>query len=105
MMSMEDVNDIHRFMCGELKKTGAHVDGIYVCPHEEGECDCRKPEIGLFLRAEKDFPIDKSRSFMVGDSKSDVKAGMRYGVRTILTDSLRDAVTAILEESKKENNP
>ena len=104
MMSMEEVNDIHRFMCAELEKAGAHVDGVYVCPHNEGECDCRKPGIGLFRQAEKDFPIDKRRSWMVGDSMSDVEAGERYGVRTILTDSLRDAVNTILKESKKEND-
>ena len=101
---METVNDIHSFMCDELEKASAHIDGIYVCPHDDGECDCRKPQIGLFLMAEKDFSIDKTCSWMVGDSESDIKAGKRYGIKTILTDRLQDAVATILQESIKEND-
>lgn len=97
MMTMEAVDDIHRRMCDALGQVGAHIDGIYVCPHDIGQCTCRKPEIGLFLQAEQDFPIDKSRSWMVGDSDTDVEAGRRYGVRTILTTDLPSAVKQILE--------
>lgn len=101
MMTMDDVRDIHQFMLEELEKLGARVDGIYVCPHNEGECSCRKPEIGLFLMAEKDFLIDRERSWMVGDSGTDVEAGERYGVRSLLTDNLRGAVKTILEMEAK----
>ena len=97
MMTMDAVSDIHEKMCRELAKTEAYVDGIYVCPHENGTCTCRKPEIGLFLQAEQEFEIDKSQSWMVGDGDSDVEAGQRYGVRTIHTKSLSDAVKYILE--------
>lgn len=104
MLTMDQVEEVHRFMLEELAKQGARIDGIYVCPHNVGECTCRKPEIGLFLMAEKDFPIDRNRSWMVGDSETDVEAGKRYGVRTILTDSLPEAVIAILKEAEEEND-
>ena len=84
LMTAEQVDEIHRRMCAELEKCGAHIDDIYVCPHGEGECSCRKPEIGLFLMAERKFAVDKSASWMIGDSESDVEAGRRYGVRTVL---------------------
>lgn len=100
MMTMEAVEDIHRHMCAALAEVGARIDGIYVCPHNEGECHCRKPEIGLFLQAEKDFPIDRAASWMVGDSDTDTEAGQRYGVRTIQTTSLPDAVEQILESER-----
>lgn len=100
MMTMEAVEDIHRRMCEALAEADAHIDGIYVCPHNEGECTCRKPDIGLFLQAESDFPIDRASSWMVGDSDTDVEAGRRYGVRTILTTSLPDAVEEILERDR-----
>lgn len=100
MLTTADVEDVHRYMCAELEKAGAHIDNVYVCPHEKGECSCRKPEIGLFLMAEKDFPIDKSRSWMVGDSESDVEAGKRYGIRTIRTGNLLEAVATILNEEE-----
>lgn len=83
LMTMHDLNKIHFFMEEELQNHGAHVDGIYVCPHEKGTCHCRKPDIGLFLQAEQEFPVDKSKSWMVGDSESDIKAGRNYGIRTI----------------------
>lgn len=104
MLTMDQVEDVHRFMLEELAKQGARIDGIYVCPHNVGECTCRKPEIGLFLKAEKDFPIDKNCSWMVGDSETDAEAGKRYGVKTILTDSLPEAVISILKESEEGNN-
>jgi len=79
------VDRLHQRMCRALEGQGARIDGIFVCPHEKGTCRCRKPEIGLFLQAERHFQVDKARSWMVGDSGSDILAGRRYGVRTILT--------------------
>lgn len=52
-MSMSDLNNIHKSMCNELTHKNAKIDDIFVCPHDEGECNCRKPQIGLFLQAEK----------------------------------------------------
>lgn len=100
MMTRGDVDEIHCKMCLELSKVGAQIDGIYVCPHDVGQCHCRKPDIGLFIKAEEDHPIDKSLSWMVGDSASDVEAGQRYGIRTIMTQNLQNAVSKILEEAK-----
>ena len=87
MMTLRQVDELHAKMCGELARQGAHIDAIFVCPHGEGECHCRKPEIGLFLRAEEAFEVDKTRSWMIGDSASDILAGERYGIRTILVNS------------------
>lgn len=104
MLTMTDVEDVHAYMRETLAKSGAHVDGIYVCPHEIGECTCRKPDIGLFLMAERDYTIDKARSWMVGDSNTDVEAGERYGVRSLRTDKLAQAVEIILGmEERKED--
>lgn len=96
MMTMADVAAVHRRLEEELAKCEAHLDGIYICPHDEGECSCHKPDIGLFLQAERDFAIDKASSWMVGDSPTDEQAGQRYGVRTLLTGDLPGAVDIIL---------
>jgi D-glycero-D-manno-heptose 1,7-bisphosphate phosphatase len=59
------------------------IDGIFVCPHERGECDCRKPGTGLFRQALKRFPgIEIERSVMIGDTDSDIEAGRAIGART-----------------------
>ena len=91
--TFEQLQTIHNKMEMELGKEGAFVDAIYVCPHHtdkgfSGErpeykcdCDCRKPKPGLLLQAAKDFNIDLSQSYMIGDSDRDVKAGKNAGVK------------------------
>lgn len=90
-VTIEQLNEIHRKMATELGKSGAYVDAIYYCPHHpdngyEGEitelkidCDCRKPKPGMLIKASKDFNIDLSKSLMIGDSDSDIKAGDAAG--------------------------
>ena len=85
--TFEELALIHAKMETELGKEGAFIDGIYFCPHhtDKGfprerveykcDCDCRKPKTGLFLQAAKDFNIDLSQSYMIGDNENDVKAG------------------------------
>lgn len=91
--TFEELQTIHDKMETELGKVGAFVDAIYVCPHHtdkgfEGErpeykrnCDCRKPKPGLLLQAAKEFNIDLSESYMIGDSHRDVEAGENAGVK------------------------
>lgn len=87
MLTEEQVERLHARLQAHLGQEKAALDGIYVCPHNIGECHCRKPDIGLFLHAEKDFDIDKNASWMVGDSQTDIEAGSRYGISTILIGS------------------
>ena len=91
--TFEQLQTIHNKMETELGKEGAFVDAIYVCPHHtdkgfSGErpeykcdCDCRKPKPGLLLQAAKDFNIDLSQSYMIGDSDGDERAGENAGVK------------------------
>lgn len=91
-----ELEEIHNKMETELGKAGAYLDRIYFCPHHphrgyEGEivelkidCDCRKPKPGMLLKAAKDFNIDLTQSFMVGDSDNDIKAGIAAGCKSIL---------------------
>ena len=89
LMTHEDLATVHDYLQSELNNHGVSIDAIFYCPHDYNQCKCRKPEIGLFLEAEKIFSIDKSASYMIGDSASDIEAGRRYGVRTI---SINDAL-------------
>lgn len=91
--TFEELQEIHSKMETELGKEGAFLDGIYFCPHHtdkgfKGErpeykcgCGCRKPKPGLLLKAAKDFNIDLSQSYMVGDSENDVLAGKNAGCK------------------------
>lgn len=89
----EDVmNAVHEQLVAQLKDAGAHLDGLYVCPHHPTEgvppfradCDCRKPKPGLLLRAAHDLDLDLRESSMVGDKASDLLVAPSVGARAIL---------------------
>jgi histidinol-phosphate phosphatase family protein len=84
-----DVERVHEHLAQQLASDGARIDAFYFCPHHpdfgpEPGCRCRKPKTGMIDRAVQDFGIDVRRSFLVGDKTSDVAAGQRAGLRTIL---------------------
>ena len=95
-VTFEQLDEIHNKMETLLGQEGAYLDGIYFCPHHpdkgfEGEipelkidCECRKPKPGMILQAAKDFNIDLSSSWMVGDGKSDIECGKNAGCRAAL---------------------
>jgi D-glycero-D-manno-heptose 1,7-bisphosphate phosphatase len=74
---------IHSNMRSHLAQHGARLDAIYYCPHDVGECQCRKPDVGLFEQARKAFPWAAHNSVIIGDSLSDIQAGQRLGMKTI----------------------
>ena len=92
-VSWDELHEIHKKMETLLGKDGAYIDGLYICPHHpdkgfEGErpeykfdCECRKPKPGLLLQAAKDFNIDLSQSYMIGDSNRDIEAGRSAGCK------------------------
>jgi D-glycero-D-manno-heptose 1,7-bisphosphate phosphatase len=60
------------------------LDEIRVCYHDDKDnCACRKPAPGLLLDAAKNYSIDLSQSFMIGDRWKDIEAGQRAGCKTI----------------------
>lgn len=94
----KELDEINQHLEFLLENRGAHLDGIYYCPHydlpfENGreeflcECFCRKPKPGLLLKAAEDFDIDLSSSFMVGDTKRDTDAGSAAGCKSVFVKS------------------
>ena len=83
---------VHEKMEKQLAEKGARVDGIYICPHHpeakeekfRRNCNCRKPKNGLFKAAAEDLHIDLTRSYVVGDRWSDLKAADKCGSKGIL---------------------
>jgi D-glycero-D-manno-heptose 1,7-bisphosphate phosphatase len=84
LVSLAEMEAIHRRMCRELANAGATIDAVYYCPHEKlPPCSCRKPSAGMLLSAARDHEIDLAESWMVGDSADDVEAGKNAGCRTV----------------------
>lgn len=115
--TFEELTTIHNKMETLLGKAGAYIDGLYVCPHHtdkgfEGErieykydCECRKPKPGLILQAAKDFNIDLSQSYIIGDSDNDVKAGINASLKECIKidntsgNNLLSAVKSIISKA------
>jgi D-glycero-D-manno-heptose 1,7-bisphosphate phosphatase len=78
-----------------LAATGARLDAFYYCPHLPQSanvryairCLCRKPQPGLMRRAAREWRLDLSQSWLIGDVLDDVEAGNRAGCRTVLLEN------------------
>lgn len=87
LYSAADVDAIHARLRSLLQASGAKIDGFYYCPHDKGQCNCRKPMRGLFDQAVADFPeIVAASCAMVGDSLSDIEFGKRLGMLTVFVE-------------------
>ena len=78
-LTRQDVDDIHARV-GELLAPVARIDAWFVCPHDEGQCECRKPAPGLVEAALAHFAVDPAEARIVGNAKSDLEAGAAAGV-------------------------
>lgn len=94
-----DLDEIHKRMETLLGRDGAYIDGLYFCPHHKDkgfpgevpelkfDCDCRKPKIGMLLKAAKDYNVDLSKSIVIGDSTLDIKMAENAHMRSILVET------------------
>ncbi len=89
----EDVlNEVNERLLDYLNKNQAHIEKIYFCPHLKDavvekykkDCECRKPKPGMILKAKKEYAIDLSQSFMIGDRYKDIEFGKKQGLKTIM---------------------
>lgn len=95
-VTFAQLDAIHGRMEMLLAESRAFVDGIYVCPHHpdrgfpgevadlKGPCDCRKPATGLVEQAAADLELDLPRSWLVGDTTSDVHCARAAGLFSVL---------------------
>ncbi|OGD19281.1 MAG: hypothetical protein A2Y69_02415, partial [Candidatus Aminicenantes bacterium RBG_13_59_9] len=74
LLTEDDLNYIHARLSASFADRSARLDAIYFCPHYTlspdprygKECDCRKPNPGLALRAAAELGIDLASSYMIG---------------------------------------
>lgn len=108
-VTYDELDNIHNKMETLLGNDGAYLDAIYYCPHHphsgyEGEipelkieCECRKPKPGMLLKAAKEYNIDLSQSWMVGDSVQDIEAGKAAGCKTAFISENNEGYDSLLE--------
>jgi len=95
-LEVSGLNVIHNKMDTLLGGHGAYIDRLYYCPHHPDsgfanevaalklDCDCRKPNIGLIIKAKKDLNIVLEESWFVGDSTRDILAAKNAGLKSVL---------------------
>ncbi len=107
-LTLDGLSAIHRKMERLLAENGLSLDAIYFCPHGAGECDCRKPEPGLLLRAFTSFPdLVPAECVLFGDSSSDIEAARRAAVPAVrmpANGSLEDSVRVWLSTRAASNS-
>lgn len=81
LMTLKDAEAINQRIVSEIEYAGGRIDGVYMCPHApESGCDCRKPLPGLLTQAIQELSINPSRSILIGDALSDLRAAWAAGV-------------------------
>ena len=87
----EDLNIFNNNMNEILKKNGVEITEFYCCPHhpdgiEEYKkvCECRKPNNKMIEDAIKKYNINREKSYMIGDKTSDIGAGLKSNLKTVL---------------------
>lgn len=89
--TLQQVNDLHKWVDQQLKKEGVSIDSWNIAPHHpEFDFDPfqyppedRKPGTGMFLKSTKSFDVDFNNSFMAGDKISDLKPAIELGMTPI----------------------
>jgi len=102
IIKKSDFDNIMSYMIEKLNLYDITIDEIYYCPHHPAitKCLCRKPMPLMIEKAIARFNIDKTKSYMIGDSPRDVQAAEKAGIKGILVNSnsdINNVITHILE--------
>jgi histidinol-phosphate phosphatase family protein len=99
IMTAEDVNKVHDYMCKEIAGSGGNIHDVFFCPDLDGTGSRdRKPAIGMGLKAKDKFPeIDFGKTIMVGDSITDMEFGNKLDLVTVFIQKEKD--------THSDNNP
>ena len=100
------IHDFHAHMQEQLAQAGARIDAFYYCPHHAegtverftGACACRKPLPGMLEQAAQEWPLDRARSFLIGDRDSDIAAAEAFNIRGIKFDAATQSLPALIAE-------
>lgn len=102
LLSLHDAQSINQRLAQEIALGGGRIDAFYLCPHApEDNCECRKPQPGLLLRAAQERMIDLPTAILVGDALTDIQAGQRAGIHcNVLVQTGRGRVQSALPEAQ-----
>ena len=110
LITEKDVKAVNNRINELLSSHSTSIDSFYYCPfhpefdHEE-KCKCRKPSPDMIFQAARDFDIDLTKSYMVGDTASDIECGKNAGIKSILIkNTLKNGEINLLKDAGKTPN-
>jgi D-glycero-D-manno-heptose 1,7-bisphosphate phosphatase len=100
------IDQVHKHMQDIMNKESAHIDAFYYCPHHpEGtvkeysiQCRCRKPGPGMLEQAASEWPVELSRSFLIGDKDHDVAAAEAFDIRGLKFDAQTELLVDLVRK-------
>jgi len=88
IITEDELAAIHDYMLTTIHDSGGKIVRVYHCPHQESDgCSCRKPKPGMLLKAAKDYEIDLSQTFFIGDAPRDMEAAYSANIRGIFIEN------------------
>lgn len=97
---------IHARMQQDVRAAGGAIEAIYVCPHgwDEG-CECRKPKPGMLHQAQREWHLDLSRTWFIGDDERDGQAAEAAGCPSVLVSEARPLSAIVRELLERSHAP
>ena len=96
----EDAIKIFEYMKNELLKENIEIEKVYYCPHIGDNCNCRKPKLELFYKAQKEFDIDFKESYAIGDKVRDLAICEKENVKGFLLNNKEKIENENIKRSK-----
>lgn len=93
LMSESQLKAIHSHLISEVESAGGKIDAVYYATAVDSDHPMRKPNTGMALQAQQDFPgFDFAQSVMVGNNLSDMQFGRSMGMRTVFLHTTKDKI-------------
>ena len=104
-MSHGDLEAVNARLVSDADAAGGRIEAVYTCTHgwDEG-CECRKPKPGMLFSAQRDFDLDLSRTYFIGDDERDGQAAEAAGCPFIFLEqgeSLLGVVDTVMNEQQE----